>query len=188
MKIVAICGLKGTGKDTVATIISDILNENDIPCRKLQFGDYAKHIICQAFELRDDREYNQFIRSVITLPNGRERTGKLIAKCIQAKLRQGNASQFIDKIEDAIIEYKGYHPDLYDHTVFLITDLRFKEELKWCKKNNVTILKVKREGGYYDPLADEIEIDDIFANAIIHNDGTEADLKKTILRELPGWL
>lgn len=180
MKIIAICGQKGTGKDLVASLINDYLVANNIPTKKVQFGDACKAIIIQAFGLRNDREYTQLIRSVINLPNGRERTGKEIAKTIQMKLRQANPKYFTNSVEDAILEFKGYHPEQYDDAVFVLTDLRFKEELKWCKSNNVKIIKVKRDSGYYDPLVDEPEIDDWFVDEVIDNNGTEQDLKERV--------
>lgn len=188
MKIIAICGQKGTGKDTLASIITDQLTKINRPWKKLNFGDPAKQIVCQAFDLRNDREYNQFVRSLITLPNGNERTGKLIAKTIQMKLRQGNTKYFIDGVEDSILEYKGYHPDQYDDVVFLITDLRFKDELKWCRNHNATILKVVREGSYHDPLVDQAEIDDLFTSDVIDNNGTEQQLAQLVADRLDTWL
>ena len=188
MKIIAICGQKGTGKDTLASNIIDQLTKANRPYKKLQFGDPAKQIICQAFDLRGDRDYNQFIRSLITLPNGNERTGKLIAKTIQMKLRQGNAKYFIDGLEDAIYEYKGFHPEQFDDVVFIITDLRFKEELKWCRNHNATILKVVRDGSYYDPLVDQAEIDNIFVSEIVDNNGDEQQLKQLVIDRLDDWL
>ena len=68
--------------------------------------------------------------------------------------------------------------------MFVITDLRFKEELKWCKANNAKIVKVKRDCGYYDPLADEPEIDDWLVDKIIDNNGTEQELKEQVLYSL----
>ena len=180
MKIIAICGQKGTGKDLVASIINDYLTTNNIPTKKIQFGDACKAIVCQAFGLRGDRDYTQFIRSILTLPNGKERTGKEIAKTIQMKLRQGNAKYFTSSVEDAILEFKGYHPEQFGDVVFVITDLRFKEELKWCKSNHAKLIKVKRESGYFDPLVDEPEIDDWFVDAVIDNNGTEQELKESV--------
>lgn len=184
MKIIAICGQKGVGKDATASIIIDYLTENNIPVKKLQFGDACRAIICQAFGLRPEREYTQFIRSIINLPNGRERTGKEIAKTIQMKLRQANPKYFTSGVEDGILEFKGFHPEQYDDVVFVITDLRFKEELKWCKANNAKIVKVKRDCGYYDPLADEPEIDDWLVDKVIDNNGTEQQLKEQVLYSL----
>lgn len=188
MKIIAICGQKGTGKDTVASMIIDQLTKANRPFKKIQFGDPAKQIVCQAFDLRNDRDYNQFIRSIITLPNGTERTGKAIAKTIQMKLRQGNSKIFIDGLEDSIYEFKGFHPEQFDDVVFLITDLRFKDELKWCRNHKATIVKIKRDGSYYDPLADQPEIDDIFVTDIIDNNGTEKQLAETVASRLNYWL
>lgn len=188
MKIIAICGQKGTGKDTVASLIIDQLSNKEIPYKKISFGDPAKQIVCQAFDLRNDRDYNQFIRSIITLPNGTERTGKSIAKTIQMKLRQGNSKIFIDGIEDSIYEFKGYHPEQFDNVVFLITDLRFKDELKWCRSNNATIIKVKRNGSYFDPLADQPEIDDLFVTDVIDNNGSEQQLADTVASRINLWL
>lgn len=188
MKIIALCGQKGTGKDLVATNIIDYITASGKPVRKLQFGDLTRQIISQAFGLRSEREYNQLIRGFVTLPNGSERTGKEIAKTIQMKLRQANSKPFTDAVEDAILEFKGYHPDQFNDVTFVITDLRLKDELKWCKAHNAVIIKVKRQNGYFDPLVDQIEIDDLFCNDVINNDGTEQELKATIDSRIDKWL
>ena len=185
MKLIAICGQKGTGKDLVSNLIVDALTKQNVPARKLQFGDAVKKIIQAAFALRDDREYNQFIRGFLYLPNGRDRTGKEVMKVIQARLRQYNNKVFIEDVEDQMLEFKGYHPEQWDNVVFVITDLRYKEELKWCRANNATIVKVEREGGVFDPLAEQPEIDDFFVHHIIDNNGTEAELNEQIKKLLP---
>ena len=85
MKIIAICGQKGTGKDLVANTICDIL-EPTHPYRKIQFGDPVKDIISFAFKLRTPRDYLSFIRGLITLQDGTEIVGKDVAKAIQMRL------------------------------------------------------------------------------------------------------
>ncbi len=185
MKLIAICGQKGTGKDLVSNLIVDTLTKQNVPARKLQFGDAVKKIIQAAFALRDDREYNQFIRGFLHLPNGRDRTGKEVMKVIQARLRQYNNKVFIEDVEDHMLEFKGYHPEQWNDVVFVITDLRYKEELKWCRANSATIIKVEREGGVFDPLAEQPEIDDFFVHHIIDNNGTEAELNEQIKKLLP---
>ena len=179
MKIIAICGQKGTGKDLVANTICDIL-EPTHPYRKIQFGDPVKDIISFAFKLRTPRDYLSFIRGLITLQDGTEIVGKDVAKAIQMRMRQYSSEQFIDHVEDQICMFRGYHPEQYDDVVFVITDLRFKDELKWCKANKATIIKVKRDSGVYDPMCDEPEIDDLFADYVIDNNGTEQQLKSEI--------
>lgn len=185
MKLIAICGQKGTGKDLVSNLIINTLTQQGVPARKLQFGDAVKKIIQAAFALRDDREYNQFIRGFLHLPNGRDRTGKEVMKVIQARLRQYNNKVFIDEVEDHMLEFKGYHPDQWNDVVFVITDLRYKEELKWCRSNNATIIRVDREGGVFDPLAEQPEIDDYFVQYVVDNNGTEAELLEQIKQLLP---
>lgn len=181
MKIIAICGQKGTGKDLVANTMCDLL---DRPYRKIQFGDPVRDIVSYAFRLKGPREYTGFIRSIVTLQDGTELVGKDIAKAIQMRMRQYNSEQFIDHVEDQISLYKGYHPEQFDDVVFIITDLRFKDELKWCKANNATIIKVKRDSGVYDPLCKDPEIDDLFVDYVIDNNGTEQQLKSEIARIL----
>jgi hypothetical protein len=57
--------------------------------------------------------------------------------------------------------------------------------LKWCRANSATIIKVEREGGVFDPLAEQPEIDDFFVHHIIDNNGTEAELNEQIKKLLP---
>lgn len=187
MKIIAICGQKQTGKDLVANTIITKLNENGIATRKLHFGDFTKPLIKQTFNLRDDKEYYDFCRQIHTIM-GKPVSGKQIVKTLQGKLRHNNGNLSIDHIESEIYAYKGFHREELDTSVLIITDLRFKEELKWCKANNIKVVKVKRDSGIVDPTIDERDIDDFLCDVIVDNNGDEKDLEQEIIKKLPDMI
>lgn len=179
MQLIALCGQKGTGKDTVADVIVNILHDI-CTVRKVGFGNQVKDVICAAFGVSNPRGYNMLTHGTIQLPDGSERSGKEIARILNMRLRKLSASQFIERLEDEILAFKGYHPDLYENAVFVITDLRYREELKWCKAKKIPIIKVKRDSGVYDPHADELDIDDFLCDYFVDNNGSEQELKKEV--------
>ena len=179
MQLIALCGQKGTGKDTVAEVICNTL-QDICTVRKVGFGNQVKNVISAAFDLRNPYEYNSFTHGYITLPGGRSRSGKDIARILNMKLREYSPQQFIEKLEDEILAFKGYHPEQYENAVFVITDLRYREELKWCKSKKIPIVKVKRDSGVYDPHTDELDIDDFLCDYFIDNNGTEQELRKEV--------
>lgn len=183
MQLIALCGQKGTGKDTVAEVICNTL-QDICTVRKVGFGNQVKDVIMAAFGLRNPREYNMLTHGNVVLPDGRERSGKEVARVLNMRLRKISTKQFIERLEDELLAFKGYHPDLYENAVFVITDLRYREELKWCKSNNIPVVKVKRDNGVYDPIADELDIDDFLCDHFIDNNGTEQELKKEVERVL----
>lgn len=187
MKIIAICGQKQTGKDLVANTIITKLNENGILTRKLKFGDFAKTMVMQLFGFRTDKEYYDFCRQYHTVM-GKSFGGKNFVKVLNNKLRYKNGTLGTDHIEDEIYAYKAFHPDELDNTVMIITDLRYKDEIKWCKANKVKIVKVKRDSGIVDPTIDERDIDDFLCDVIVDNNGDEAELEKEIVKKLPDML
>lgn len=177
MKLIAITGQKKTGKTLLTNTIVEYLNEHNIPNKVIRFGTTVKTTVMAIFKLRNDYEYNNFVHGFITLPNGVEVSGKQVVKSIEIKFRQGNDHFFKNGIEDLIDQYRAFHQDEFDDSVLIIPDLIFKEELKWCKAHDAVVIKIKRQGSYYDPLVDQPEIDDFFADAVINNDDNENHLK-----------
>lgn len=178
-RIIALCGQKGTGKDFVAGSIARQLNEQ-LTSKRIEFADPIKDIVCSAFRLRTHQDYGNFIRSLVTLEDGTKILGKDIVKSLQLRIRESFSRQFAEKIEDEIMAYKGYHPESFDNVVFIIPDLRFKEELKWLKKNNAVIVKVVRDSSTYDPSISEPDIDDYFCDYVVDNNGTEKETEMQI--------
>lgn len=178
-RIIALCGQKGTGKDFVANAIASKVNSR-YPVKRIEFADSIKGIISSAFRLRTNQDYQSFIRSLVTLEDGTKILGKDIVKAIQLRIRETFGRQFAEKVEDEIMAYKGYHPEDFDNVVFVIPDLRFKEELKWLKKNNAVIVKVVRDSSTYDPTISEPDIDDYFCDYIVDNNGSEKETEQQV--------
>lgn len=179
MQLIALCGQKGTGKDTVAEVICNTL-QDICTVRKVSFGSQVKNVFNALFDLRSPREHNVVTHGYITLPDGRMRSGKEVMRILNMQMREKSPQQFIEKLEDEILAFKGYHPDLYENAVFVITDLRYREELKWCKAKNIPIIKVKRDSGVCDPHTEELDIDDFLCDYFIDNNGTEQELKREV--------
>lgn len=178
-RIIALCGQKGTGKDFVANSIARQINQQYIT-KRIEFADSIKDIVCNAFRLRTYQDYNSFVRSLVTLEDGTKILGKDIVRALQLRIRETFGRQFAEKIEDEIMAFKGYHPEDFENVVFIVPDLRFKEELKWLKKNNAVIVKVKRDCSTYDPTIGEPEIDDYFCDYIVDNNGSEKETEMQV--------
>jgi len=168
VKIFAICGLKNVGKSLAVSIMREYLEANDYVVKEIYFSNITKKIITNIFSLKQDEYYN-FINGRICFLNDQERmTGEVVQKIV-SNLRYGNNTLFINDVVAQIEQYKEFHKDSLDRTVIIIPDLRFRDEVKWCKANDVTIFKIKSLNGVYDTAINAVEIDDFCATAVINN-------------------
>lgn len=183
MQIIALCGQRGSGKDLVADTIMELLHGIK-PTRKLSFTNQTKELLMATFGIRDQMEWASFTHGKVTLPNGKERSGKEIYRIISMRLRSMNAEHFVERLKDDIFNYKTYHPELYDDVVFIVTDVRFRDEVKWCKANNIPLIKVKRDTAIYDSTVNEMEVEDFLCDHFIDNNRSEKELKESLVEVL----
>jgi len=94
IKIVAICGARGSGKDTVASALFELNANNNIMVRKLSFGDPIKEITMPIFGLKTYGDYEAFKRGIITLHNKKEVYGKDIIRNLGLQLRGVNPAVY----------------------------------------------------------------------------------------------
>lgn len=183
MQIIALCGQKGSGKDLVADTIVELL-DGIKPTRKLSFTNQIKELMWSAFDIRDQMEWASFVHNFVTLPSGKRRYGREIYRVLSLGIRNDNAQRYIERLEDDINNYKIYHPESFDDVVFIVTDVRFREEVKWCKANKIPLIKVNRDTLMYDSTVDEIEIEDYLCDHFVDNNGTEKELKENLVELL----
>jgi len=165
--IIGLTGAKGSGKDLFYTIANTQYPHLDI--RKIAYADPIKEQIMNIFELQSELEYDAFKRSTVnyTLHSGQNTpatvAGRRLVREIGMLMRSYDVNQFTQYVEDKIAEAP--------RATWIITDLRFDNEVSSIKKLGGLIIKIKREGYGYDGHVTETEISDDLCSSVIHNDG-----------------
>jgi hypothetical protein len=179
MKAVAICGYKGSGKDFVANVLINWARQHNFYGRKAAFADPIKWVIMDAFDLNEELEYDNFKRSSVQLSSGKVIPGRDILRSIGMTMRSFNQDEFVKRMDKYI---KTINPPHELEPIVVITDLRFKNEVKWAKENHIPIIKVKRNTAVFDGHVSEMEIDDFLCDYIVDNnrdpEQTEDHVKK----------
>lgn len=179
MKIVALTGPKGSGKDTVADII----------CRKLKhvkrvaFADPIKAVVQHIFLLdeTDNYEYDRLKRSRLEVYGGDLETtwksieGRHVVREIGMLMRSYDTSQFTKYVEREIVNAMGYAE------IFVVTDLRFDNEYEMLKFHGAEIVKIARPDYHYDGHVTERGFGDDTVDRIIDNNGSLEALEEQVM-------
>lgn len=173
MKVLLICGFRGSGKDEVGEYIQRMAEEKGIEVCTWAFADKIRETLMKTFKLHQRSDYDNFKRSSFRLISDnflRELDGREILRTIGMAMRSCNERVFLEDVMKKVEE----HPTALN----VITDLRFKNELEWARENNYKIIKVKKTNTYSDGHISELGIEDKYCNYIIENNGTKGDLWK----------
>jgi len=165
LKIIALTGPKGSGKDTVASLISrQYDNVNTIA-----FADPIKKVINNLFELdpSDNKQYDAFKRTQVSyqLPGYLSHAiqGRELVREIGMLMRKYDEKQFTDYVVSEI----RYKPD----DIWVVTDLRFDNEYMVLKSLGAKIINIKRPNYEYDGHITERGFNDSLVDYTIMNDG-----------------
>lgn len=181
MKIIALTGPKGSGKDTVADLIVAHYQAQWKTVRRLAFADPIKKVIQHIFQLdnRTNDEYDRLKRASIDIFDTdkimRTVSGRHVVREIGMMMREYDDKQFNNYIED---QFKSAH--FTTNNVFVITDLRFDNEYTMLRHWGAKIVKVERPGYTYDGHITERGFDDHLVDFTIDNSGSLADLTLAI--------
>jgi len=184
--ILAFTGPKGSGKDTVASLVERFANTSYQHVERVAFADPIKYHIQQLFGLGTTDDYDQFKRSSLSFRiSGKERTvsARHVVREIGMKMRGYDNRQFTDYVYEVLRNPRAQ----VVNSVFLITDLRFDNEYMMLKGLGAKMIKIVRPDHQYDGHITERGFDDHLVDYILHNDGQLADLEKqvyTMIREL----
>ena len=169
-RIIAIAGKKGSGKDTVGRIITELYPE----FKRRAFADGIRNIIVSTFDiapwkLEDRTEKEKPIEKLWG------KSPRDLMKDVGDGLRASvHRDIWVDVLFDGI----------RDLDEVVITDLRFKNEFKKCREGGVFIIKVVRpEIDSSDTHISEVDLDDIpdsEFDAVIVNDGSLEQLKEKV--------
>lgn len=176
MKIIALTGPKGSGKDTVAGIIkSQYSQQFDI--ETIAFADPIKQQIEHIFQLPPGRSgdkyesYDKFKRSIMTydLPNigTYNASSRHVVREIGMLMRKYDVNQFTDYVNG-----KFHESRFDDNKLFVVTDLRFDNEYMMLKSWNAQIVKIIRPHYKHDGHITERGFDDHLVNKLLMNDGS----------------
>jgi hypothetical protein len=172
MKIVALTGPKGSGKDTVAEAIKSIYgHEYDV--ESIAFADPIKKVIQHIFNLdvTSNDEYDRIKRTDIEyyLPDIGHKTvpGRHVVREIGMMMRNYNVNQFTDYVDSMFTLNR-----MNDRKIMVVTDLRFDNEYMMLKSWGSNIVKIIRPQYHYDGHITERGFDDHLVNHILMNDGS----------------
>lgn len=189
MKLIALCGLHGAGKDTAA---------DALPARKLAFADVLYQEVAEAFGVtvdelrcRETKEFEQrrfaimecehegFWESVFGVDWRDPRSPRQVLQWWGDYRRAQDTEYFVNALLD------DYH-QIYDgYESFVITDCRFHNEARMVRQLGGQIWQVVRPG-HNPPCnghASETTGDEFAPDVVIVNDGSLDDLKEKVLKE-----
>lgn len=170
LKIIALTGPKGSGKDTVAQLIARQYDN----VRTIAFADPIKQVIQGLFDLdkSSNEQYDSFKRTDIKyqleghLNHGV--SGRNVVREIGMLMRRYDEKQFTNYVVRNI----RYLPDC----VWIVTDLRFDNEYMVLKDLNAKIVKITRPEYHYDGHITERGFDNSLVDYQLLNDGDLAYL------------
>jgi len=179
LKVIALTGPKGSGKDTVADIICNRFQN----VTRVAFADPIKKVAQHIFLLNDhnNEEYDRLKRSNIDINGGRFETtwkhveGRHVVREIGMLMRSYDPSQFTKYVSDAINKARNVSD------IFVVTDLRFDNEYIMLKEYGAKIIKITRPDYHYDGHITERGFNDYLVDYIIDNNGSLQDLEKRVV-------
>jgi hypothetical protein len=178
--IIGITGNKGSGKNTVADIIGDLYHDPDKDLRfnSIAFADPIREKINYIFKLNGTiTAYDDFKRSIVSTTDtdmgSHSVSGRHVVREIGMLMRYYNPNQFVDYVEDKI--------NFLTRVNYIVTDLRFDNELEFLKRKNAFIVKVVRdEDTATDSHITERGFDDSQCDVVIYNNGSIEELTEKV--------
>lgn len=178
--LIGLTGLKGSGKDTVASIANIICNEHEIPFARAAFADPIKRAIVETFKLKSIAEYDKFKESAVLVETDslqRFVEGRHIVQSIGMLMRSYDEEQFTRYVEGQLLD---------NHRNFglsMATDVRFPNEVSWIRKHRGLIFKVinprkQKTEAAVDHHVTELGVEQY--DYVIDNAGTIQDLHHAV--------
>ena len=178
MKILGICGKKRSGKDTAGEYL--IQKYGYV---RYAFGDPVKDVCRVMFKFTEEQLYGD--KKEVLDP----RWGITPREAFQ-KIGTDFGQHFLHKIipdltgEVRMRRFWTKHFELWldeqmktnPEIKVVITDVRFKHEVKLIKQLGGVVLKIERDTKVNDSHISETEVENIGANTVIENNGTLDDL------------
>lgn len=174
-KIIALTGAKGCGKDTTATILRNTFDNGNTKVMSIAFADPIKNEVMRIFGLSDVYEYDNFKRSKI-LPNYSGAgviEGRHVVREIGMLMRRYNINQFVQYVDENF--------EMWPDVIWVVTDLRFDNELIHLQNLGAKIVKIKRKMiETIDTHITERGFDDSICDLVIENKHTLEDFAEEV--------
>lgn len=190
LKIIALTGPKGSGKDTVGRMITEMYP--DLNPKTIAFADPIKKEIQHIFKLdgEDNDEYDRFKRSDLAataeFKDSHQQTtwkhidARHVVREIGMLMRRYDTKQFTNYVLQEILKDTD--------RLWVITDLRFDEEYIMLKNLGAKVVKILRPSYNYDGHITERGFDDHLVDTMLMNDGDLEYLKIRIGCVMKGFL
>lgn len=170
LKVIALTGPKGSGKDTVALLVKEMYPH--LKVKSVAFADPIKSVIQHLFALDPTSvdQYDLFKRDTVShnLPGyGLYRVpGRHIVREIGMLMRNYDSEQFNEYVRKQLTSAaeEGYD-------IGIVTDLRFDNEYLMLKSMGANIIKILRPSYRYDGHITERGFDDHLVSQLLMNDG-----------------
>lgn len=199
-KIIAICGIKGSGKDTIADMLIEIGKSKGINVGKMAFADRLKDTISVLFNLprdmlagftKESREWREQPLYEWSKRLAKPITPRFLLQFFGTDLLR---DKFYDKIWIDCLLDSAKNSDL---DIIIVTDCRYENEIASLAEKDAKFIEIKRNtpDWYYDVLNDKYPenvhkseysfikpLHDLTKNYIeINNNGTLEDLHNKII-------
>jgi len=182
LKVIALTGPKGSGKDTVGALIKQYFNTAPVfKTHTIAFADPIKTVVRDLFVFETMQEYDDFKRTTVEfcLPKQVTRDmqqyrveGRHLVRGIGMLMRKYDEKQFTNYVIGEI----RYQPN----DVWVVTDLRFDNEYLAMKNLGAKIINIKRPNYEYDGHITERGFNDNLVDYQVLNDGDLAYLKTRV--------
>lgn len=173
LKVIALSGPKGSGKDTVGALIKGMYPQYNP--ETIAFADPVKHAIRHIFNLGDESAYSYDRLKRATLKLKDEECfytieGRRLVREIGMLMRSYDEKQFTQYVYDTVMK----QPD----RLWIVTDMRFDNEYSFLKRQlNAKMVKIIRPSYDYDGHITERAFDDHLVDKVLMNDGDLQYLK-----------
>jgi hypothetical protein len=180
-RIIALTGAKGCGKDTVADILLSAHSSSTRPFKRIAFADPIKNEIMHIFGLKTIAQYDTFKRSLL-VSNSTSIDGRHVVREIGMLMRRYDVNQFVEYVDEMIAS---------EDAIWVITDLRFDNELIHLQNLGAKIVKIDRPLGIIDTHITERGFDNSVCDVVIENNSTlehfTNEVLKTFDKKLQEW-
>lgn len=179
-KIIAICGYKRCGKDTIAQYLC-----NNRGYTHIKIAAKLKEVVRTLFNFTEEQVEGD-LKEIVDSTWGV--TPRHVMQFMGTEMFQYKLQELLPNIERRfwILNLINENMDkIHAHQPFVISDLRFKHEYMELKKYGVYVIRVNKKNTILkDPHPSEIEFMDIPVDLEINNDGTIEDLYDNLKQKL----
>ncbi len=143
--IVGLIGLKGSGKDTLANSVQYDRENTYI----LKFAKGIKDILKKYFNITEDYYEDPFLKEIKFGKSNKTIRDLMIF--IGVNFRVFDEDIWVNKLDEEI-KHLNYDSINYDHEkedIYLITDVRFPNEIQYIKSQGGIIIDIDRKNLYY---------------------------------------